>query len=67
MGQEAWGSEVRLVHLSDEAAFDLANIDNATAAMWGDAQAERYLGFLSETLLTLAADPHLAPRVVQRP
>ena len=32
----------QVIELTDAAKLDLATIDNATAAMWGDAQAERY-------------------------
>ena len=57
----------RLILLTAGALADLANIDNATAAMWGDAQADRYLGFLGEMFSILAHNPKIAAIVEQRP
>ena len=67
MEDDSDGSAQRLVLFSERALADLANIDNSTAAMWGDPQADRYLGFLREVLYTLATDPRIAALVEQRP
>jgi plasmid stabilization system protein ParE len=47
----------RVVRLTEAAYYDLAGIDNATAATWGEEQAERYLAFLRETFALLLDDP----------
>lgn len=57
----------RLIQFTDGAVADLAGIDNTTASMWGEAQAERYLAFLREVLATLAQEPSLGNVVDQRP
>ena len=67
MDEGSNGSTGRLILFTERALADLANIDNATAAMWGEAQAERYLGFLSETLYNLVQSPTIGRAVEQRP
>ncbi len=58
----------RLILFTEGALADLANIDNTTAAMWGEVQAERYLGFPSGDAFTpLAEQPKMASIVDQRP
>jgi plasmid stabilization system protein ParE len=48
-----------IVQLSEAAHFDLAGIDNSTADIWGEAQAERYIAYLRETFAQLLHDPAL--------
>lgn len=57
----------RVIEFSQSAALDFAGIDNATAQQWGDAQAERYVAFLRETLTRLAQQPDLGAPVQDRP
>ena len=57
---------VRVVVLSESALYDLSGIDNATAATWGEVQAERYLAFLQETFAQLLDDPSLGHPVEDR-
>jgi plasmid stabilization system protein ParE len=57
----------RIVIFTEDALADLASIDNATASMWGEKQAERYLAFLNEVLHTLAANPRIADSIDERP
>ena len=57
----------RLIELTESAAYDLASIDNATAATWGETQAERYQGFLREAFSFLAAEPNLGAPILERP
>ena len=59
-------TESRIVEFSQAAALDFAGIDNATAQQWGDAQAERYIAFLSETFARLAQQPDLGAMVEER-
>jgi plasmid stabilization system protein ParE len=56
-----------IVLFAEAALADLSNIDNTTATMWGEAQAERYLGFLRETFTVLAAEPRIAAIIEERP
>lgn len=56
----------RVVRISDAALLDLANIDNTTAAHWGNVQASRYTAFLTETLRELAHYPRLGRTVIER-
>jgi len=67
MGEETSRHQERVVLFAENALLDLAGIDNSTASMWGEGQAERYLSFLRETLSILAAEPGIAPIVDQRP
>lgn len=56
-----------LVQLADGALLDLAALDNATAAMWGDTQADRYVAFIVKTLEQLAEAPTLGRRAERFP
>lgn len=67
MGDQTERSAHRLILFTEGALADLASIDNATASMWGETQAERYLGFLRETLYELAGEPRIAPLIEQIP
>ena len=49
----------RVIELTTAAAYDLASIDSATAVTWGEAQANRYVGFLRELFSNLAMEPTL--------
>ncbi|BDI29675.1 hypothetical protein CCAX7_17260 [Capsulimonas corticalis] len=51
------GQSERVIRFTEAALLDLAGIDNATAAMWGAAQAELYLSFLEGVLRVLANNP----------
>ncbi len=57
----------RLIRLTEAAYFDLASIDNATAATWGEDQAERYIGFLNEIFAVLVAEPNLGSPIEDFP
>lgn len=57
----------RVVALSEKAVLDLAAIDNATADMWGEKQAERYLAFLKDVFDTLSSAPEIGDAVGVRP
>jgi plasmid stabilization system protein ParE len=57
----------RIIEITEAAQYDLAGIDNATAAMWGEAQAERYIAYLRETVAYLVDDPTLGYPIDQRP
>lgn len=57
----------RLVALTEAALYDLAGIDNATAATWGEPQAERYLSYLRETFALLLDDPNLGSPIEGSP
>ena len=67
MDQSDGRSDGKLIYFTEAALADLVTIDNATFAMWGQVQAERYLAFLQETLSLLEAEPGIAARVEQRP
>ena len=47
----------RVVELTRAAALDLASIDNATATMWCNRQADLYTAFLQEVVYELATIP----------
>ena len=53
----------RLIRLTDAARNDLASVDNATAATWGEVQAERYLAFLSTIFELIADQPRIGTLV----
>jgi plasmid stabilization system protein ParE len=57
----------RVVLFTEAALLDLAGIDNATAVMWGVAQAERYLAFLDDVFNKLVDLPTLGIIVDQHP
>lgn len=65
MGQEEHSN--RIIRLTEAAQYDLSGIDNATAATWGEDQADRYLAFLTETLTILADNPKLGIDVEEFP
>lgn len=65
--EEIENSGARLIRLSEDAVYDLASIDNATATTWGETQADRYLGFLQEVFSYLSQEPLLGSPVVDRP
>lgn len=57
--EESSRSSLRLIRFTDEARLDVARIDNATFQRWGEAQAERYIAYLSEIFAYLAREPSL--------
>ncbi len=61
------GEPQRIIELTDAAHYDLAGIDNATAVMWGETQAERYIAYLQDTLNYIAEHPNAGLPVEQRP
>lgn len=60
-------SSQRVVRLTSAARIDLAGIDNATAATWGEEQANRYLAFLSEVFAMIATEPMIGVAVDEFP
>lgn len=57
----------RIVVFAEDALADLANIDSATASIWGENQAERYLAFLNEVLNILSPNPGTEDSIDHRP
>ncbi len=55
------------VELTEAALIDLAGVDNATAAIWGEPQAEKYLAFLTDVLNRLATDSRLGTPLSEYP
>jgi toxin ParE1/3/4 len=56
-----------IIRLTSTANEDLAGIDNVTAAMWGQLQAERYLAFLEGLFNTIAHNPLIGTQVDDYP
>ena len=56
----------RIIQLSAKAHYDVAGIDNVTATLWGEVQAERYLAYLKETFSCLAQNPALGYPIQDR-
>ena len=57
----------RVILFTEAAMVDIAGIDNATAATWGEIQAERYLRFILAIFTSLSENPGLGSPVKRWP